>query len=127
MKKLSICAVFVVPNCMNLTSEQIDIVMLESIKKFQGMSTHIPNLLDEFAIVLVAVDDQNIPVAVVRVAWLTAEKDSCMLTSSDKMVGFYDLKVVGIFSESEFEEEFTTTSGKKSCSGIIIKNSSLFS
>ena len=127
MKKLSICAVFAAPNCLNLTSEQIDTVMLESIKKFQGMSTHIPNLLDEFAIVLVALDDQNIPGAAVRVAWLTSEKESCRLTKSNKMVEFYDLKVVGIFSESEFEEEFTTTSGEKSCSGIIIKNSSLFS
>ncbi len=127
MKKLSICAVFGVPNCMNLTSEQIDTVLLESINKFRGMSTHIPDLLDEFAIVLAALDNQNIPVAAVRVAWLTAEKDSCILISSDKMGGFYDLKVVGIFSESEFEEEFTTTSGKKTCSAIIIKNSSLFS
>ena len=113
MKKLSVYGVFGAPDCMNLTNEQIDRVMSLSLKRFLSVSSQIPDLPNEFAIVLVALNDQNIPGAAVRVAWLTAEKEflSCLQVLI-KWLDFMTLKLLGFFQRVNSKKKLQLRVGK---------------
>ena len=123
MKKLSIQSAFVIPDDINLTDDELDLVMKSSIGKFHGMSSHMPNLPDEFVIALAVFDIQMKPVSVVRVAWIKVEKESAYSNITKSPIDFYNIEVVGIFIPSEFEEEVSILSnGEKVCANIIIKD-----
>lgn len=121
-KSLSVKAVFAIPKDTDYADEYLDMILEDSIRKFYGMSTHIPSLPSEFALKLVLYDEVSKTADAAKAVWMTAKKDSAYLAELGKEVDFYNLEVVEIFSTGEFEEEINIMNGQEIRTGKIIIN-----
>ncbi|MBS4033434.1 MAG: hypothetical protein KGZ85_03130 [Ignavibacterium sp.] len=121
-KSLSVKAVFAIPKDPDYADEYLDMILEDSIRKFYGMSTHIPSLPSEFALKLVLYDEVSKTADAAKAVWMTAKKDSAYLAELGKEVDFYNLEVVEIFSTGEFEEEINIMNGQEIRTGKIIIN-----
>jgi hypothetical protein len=123
-KSLSVQAVFAIPKDPNYTDEYLNIILEDSVRKFQGMSTHLPDLPDEFALALVVYDEETTSAETTNIVWMTAEQESAYLPKLNKEIDFYNLEVVEVFSSGEFEEGITIINGKEVRTGNVTINKS---
>lgn len=122
-KNLSVQGVFAIPKDLNYSEENLNNILESSVRKFQGMSTHIPNLPDEFTIALSVFDKETDSVETIKIVWMTAERETVYLTALNEWVDFYNLEVVDVFEQGEFEEEIKIIDGKEVRTGnVIIKS-----
>lgn len=121
-KSLSVQGVFAIPKDPNYTDEYLNIILEDSVRKFQGMSTHIPDLPDEFALALVVFDEETTSAETVKIVWMTAEQESAYLPKLNKEVGFYNLEAVEVFSTGEFEEVVNIIDGAEVRTGKVVIN-----
>lgn len=123
-RNLSVQGVFAIPKDPNYTEEHLNIILEDSVRKFHGMATHIPDLPDEFALSLAVYDEETTSQETVKVVWMTAEQESAYLSKLSREVDFYNLQVVDVFSAGEFEEVITIIDGKEVRSGNVTINKS---
>jgi hypothetical protein len=123
-KNLSVQGVFAIPKDPNYTDEHLEIILRGSVRKFHGMSSHLPDLPDEFALALVAYDEETTSAETIKIVWMTSEQESAYLPKLNKEVDFYNLEVVEVFSSGEFEEGITIIDGKEVRTGNVTINES---
>ena len=119
-KCLNVRGVFAIPKDLNYTEEQLNITLDDSVRKFQGMSTHIADLPNEFALALILYDEETNSAETSKVVWMTAEKESAYLPKLNQPVEFYNLQVLEIFSAGEFEVVINIIDGEEVNTGEVI-------
>jgi len=125
-KSLRLQCVAAIPSDPNYSEEVFDIVIKDLIKKFHGMSTHLPNLPDEFALAVSVIDEKTNSAETVKMVWMKATPDSAYLPELKRSVDFYDLEVVDVFSSGDFEEVITIIDGKEIKTGEVKIKEKLF-
>ena len=124
-KNLSVQGVFAIPQDPNYTDENLNIILEDSVRKFQGMSTHIPDLPDEFALALVVYDEGTTSAKTIKIVWMTSQQESAYLSTLNKRINFYNIEVVDVLEQGEFEEEVKIIDSREVKTGLVtIKNSS---
>ena len=118
-KHLSVQCVFAIPKDPDYTEEDLKIVLNDSVKKFHGMSTHIPNLPEEFALALVNFDTEADASETIKIVWMTAQQESAYLSTLNKWIDFYNLEVVDVLAKGEFEEEIKIIDTKEIKTGKV--------
>ena len=118
-KNLSVQGVFAIPQDPNYTDENLNIILEDSVRKFQGMSTHIPDLPDEFALALVVYDEETTSAETITIVWMTAQRESAYLSTLNKWIDFYNLEVVDVLAKGEFEEEIKIIDTKEIKTGKV--------
>ena len=118
-KNLSVQGVFAIPQNPNYTDENLNIILEDSVRKFQGMSTHIPDLPDEFALALVVYDEETTSAETITIVWMTAQRESAYLSTLNKWIDFYNLEVVDVLAKGEFEEEIKIIDTKEIKTGKV--------
>jgi len=118
-KHLSVQCVFAIPKDPNYTEEDLQIVINDSVRKFQGMSTHIPDLPSEFAFALVVYDEETTSAETIKIVWMTAQQESAYLSTLNKWIDFYNIEVVDVLEQGEFEEEIKIIDSKEVRTGKV--------
>ena len=125
-KSLSVQSVFAIPGDSNYTEEHLSIILADSIRKFYGMSTHLPELPEEFALALAIISEDTNSIETVKVVWMNSSIESAFLPNLNEQVNFYDLKVVEVLSSGEFEEVIDVVDGKEISTGYVKVKEKLF-
>ena len=110
----------------NYTDENLNIIINNSIHRFHALATHIPDLPEEFALVLAEYDEgiskfKN----TLLVAWMHSTPQEAYLYSTNYPIIIYDLKVISILRQGEFEEEkiYSSEENEPMIWNILVKNS----
>jgi len=103
-KELSIQGVFGIPNDIKYTDEDLRIVMNHSIHKFHAVAGQIPELPEEFALVLAAIDFSTNQTETVMAAWMQATAEDAFISNLDQEIKAYDLKVIEYLTPDQFVE-----------------------
>lgn len=123
IKELSIQGVFGIPNDRKYTDDELRNVMNHSIHKFHAVAGQIPELPEEFALVLATYDEGAKKPETVMAAWLHATVEDAFISYLDQEIRAYDLEVIEYLTPERFEETkvYHPHTGSEVTSSIRVK------
>ena len=104
-KELSVQGIFGIPDDIDYSDDDLKLIMNKSIYKFHAIAGQIPDLPEEFSLLLTKTDIANNQFDTVMAAWIQASPEDAYISNFDGFITAYDLKVVDYLTPDQFDEK----------------------